>query len=171
MLLSLAILQFPFVISDFSKPSESENWKVVNDGVMGGKSEGEFITGSKGHAIFKGDVSLKNNGGFTSVRYSFENKDITGAQNVFIKVKGDKKHYQLRLKNDQNDRHAYKHEFKTMGNWETLVIPLSSMTPTYRGMRPDLPNYEAKQLGEIGFLIANKKNENFELLIEKIWIQ
>ena len=170
MLFSLAILQFPLVISDFSESTEIDEWKIVNDGVMGGRSEGELIPNSEGHVTFKGDVSLKNNGGFTSIRKSFESRDIGGAQNVFIKLKGDQKQYQFRTKNEQNERHVYKYTFETSGNWETVVIPLNDMIPTFRGTRPDLPNYQAQQLGEIGFLIANEKNENFELLIEKIWL-
>lgn len=164
-------LQTPMVISDFSEPAEFDNWVIVDDGVMGGKSEGEFKPTKEDKALFKGDVSLKNNGGFTSIRNSFDQKDISGATKAMITIKGDKKNYQFRVKEANKDRHAYKYEFETSGKWETIEIPLSEMEPTFRGMRPNYPNYEAKDLSEIGFLIANKKNESFSLEISKIWLE
>ncbi len=58
----LAINSSP-ILSDFSNAEEHKSWKIVNDGVMGGKSKSELIRSKKGYAIFKGDVSLENNGG------------------------------------------------------------------------------------------------------------
>lgn len=169
-LLSLATLQFPYVLSDFSKASDVNKWGIMNDGVMGGLSQSTFSQTKDGKAQFKGKVSLENNGGFASVRAGFKRIDITGANKVMIRLKGDGNNYQFRVKNEQSDRHAYKYEFETSGNWEVIEIPLAEMIPTYRGMRPNLPNFAAQMLSEIGFLIANKKNQNFELLIEKIWL-
>ena len=144
-LFSLAALQLPLVLADFSKPTNLNNWKIVNDGVMGGKSEASFSIGPNKTAIFTGEVSLQNNGGFTSIRHSFTIKDISGSTKVCIRLKGDRKKYQFRLKNDQNDRHAYKAEFGTSGKWQTVVIQLKDMEPTFRGIRPDIPNYTAEK--------------------------
>lgn len=164
------MLKLPLVLSDFSNSNEADEWVVVNDGVMGGKSEGKISTNGK-TATFKGNVSLKNNGGFTSIRKRFETMNISGAKYLFIELKGDKKDYQFRLKNSIDERHSFKYAFSTSGEWETVPIQLNEMTPTYRGMRPNVPNYEANALSEIGFLIANKKAEQFELQIAKIWLE
>jgi NADH dehydrogenase [ubiquinone] 1 alpha subcomplex assembly factor 1 len=171
MLLTLALLPLPFTLADFSESATIKNWKVVNDGVMGGKSESELTPSKNNTAIFKGDVSLKNNGGFASIRYSFNQIDISGATKAFIKLKGDKKNYQFRVKNNENDRHVYKHEFETSGKWETIEIPLTEMEPTFRGMRPNVVNYLARDLSQIGLLIANKKSEAFLLEISNIWLE
>lgn len=164
-------MQLPYVLSDFSKSTDFKSWTIVNDGVMGGKSVSEFSQTKDGTALFKGEVSIENNGGFTSIRQSFKRKDITGASKVMIQLKGDQKNYQFRVKNEQSDRHVYKYEFETSGEWETIEVPLNEMAPSFRGMRPNLPNYTAENLSQIGFLISNKKNEAFELLIEKIWLE
>jgi NADH dehydrogenase [ubiquinone] 1 alpha subcomplex assembly factor 1 len=169
-LLSLAMLNLPYTLTDFSKPTELAEWKVVNDGVMGGMSEARLSNSSEGHALYQGEVSLENNGGFSSIRKSFESTTIKGAKTVHIKLKGDKKNYQFRVKTNRNDRHAFKYEFETTGQWQTIKIKLKEMTPTYRGMRPNIPNYQAEILSEIGFLIANKKAEKFNLLIDSIWL-
>lgn len=168
---AMIAISFPYTLSDFSKNASFDHWRIVNDGVMGGLSEGQFIPTKDGHAVFKGSVSLKNNGGFTSVRCGMNDLNISGASSVKIKLKGDKKNYQFRVKESQGDRHAYKYEFETSGKWEEIHIPIKEMTPTFRGRRPDLPNFQAEQLDEIGFLIANKKNESFELEIASIVLE
>jgi hypothetical protein len=48
-------------------------WRVVNDNVMGGVSTSRFEA-TNGVALFRGDVSLENNGGFASVRSSLANE-------------------------------------------------------------------------------------------------
>ena len=42
------------------------------------------------------------------------------------------------------------------------------MYPSFRGRRLDEPNFSHDYIEEIVFLIGNKKNENFELIIDKI---
>ena len=159
------------VLSDFSTAKNTNDWYILNDGVMGGKSEGEFFTDKDGYAVFQGDVSLKNNGGFTSVRYDFDTKNIEGKSVVKIELKGDKKNYQFRTKEEAEGRFQFKHEFETSGKWETIEISLKEMTPSWRGMRPNVPNFSATTINQIGFLIANKKNEKFKLMIKKIWLE
>lgn len=61
----------PILIFDFNTKSDLSNWRVVNDGVMGGTSRSKFYLNSKGHGCFDGTVSLENNGGFCSVKYEF----------------------------------------------------------------------------------------------------
>jgi monofunctional biosynthetic peptidoglycan transglycosylase len=55
------------IVFDFSTASHAAGWQIVNDAVMGGVSDGEFRL-AKGVAIFSGNISLENNGGFASVR-------------------------------------------------------------------------------------------------------
>jgi len=55
------------IISDFSKESQMRGWEVEDDVVMGGRSQGEFSINQEGYAVFSGDVSLENSGGFSSV--------------------------------------------------------------------------------------------------------
>jgi hypothetical protein len=42
------------------------------------------------------------------------------------------------------------------------------MYPQFRGRKLRMPNFNEPQLEEIGFLIANKKNEQFKLEIASI---
>jgi hypothetical protein len=64
--------------------------------------------------------------------------------------------------------YSYITDFKTTGEWQNLEISLKSMYPSFRGRRLDLPNFSQNHIEEITFLVANKKNENFKLLIDII---
>jgi len=156
------------VIFEFNKKADFSNWNIVDDVVMGGRSSGNFYLDNKGHGIFEGKVSLENNGGFSSVRYSFEEKSTKGFSKVVIKVKGDGKSYQFRVKNKSADYYSYITSFKSSKDWETIELQLSEMNPAFRGRDLDMPNYDKESIEEIAFLIGNKKAESFKLEIESI---
>ena len=48
------------IVYDFSEDSSLRNWRVIDDGVMGGRSQGSLRINFEGHGVFSGNVSLKN---------------------------------------------------------------------------------------------------------------
>ncbi len=159
------------LIFDFNAQSNIFNWVVLDDVVMGGKSYGNFFLNKKGHGEFNGDVSLENNGGFSSVRYRLNKDNLDNYTKFSIKIKGDGKAYQFRVKRSRNDYHSYIYTFQTTTDWQTIEIPFSEMYPAFRGRKLSLKNYQGEQMQEIAFLIGNKKNESFRLEIDKIEIR
>jgi len=159
------------IIFDFQKGVDISNWNIVEDQVMGGESNGSFFLNEDGHAQFEGKVSLENNGGFVSVRYDMSKLNIENHQMVSITLKGEGKKYQFRIKNrDQND-YSYIKEFSTNGEWQKIKIPLKEMYPFFRGRKLNQANFKHQQIDEISILIGNKKNEAFQLLIDKIELE
>ncbi|MEM9361330.1 MAG: CIA30 family protein [Bacteroidota bacterium] len=155
----------------FNSSSDVSKWIVINDVVMGGKSYGNFYLSKMGNGVFSGRVSLENNGGFSSVRYRL---NLTGAKNyssVILKVRGDGKKYQFRIKDKQSNYYSYVSYFKSSKEWETIKIPLSDFYPTFRGRKVAIPNYDKDTIEEIGFLIGNKTAEEFKLEIEFIGLE
>ena len=69
---------------DFNHKSKVQDWVVIGDFVMGGKSSGYFKINDEGFGIFEGNISLENNGGFSLVRHRFE-KIKVGGHTKFIK--------------------------------------------------------------------------------------
>ena len=165
---AMTMFQSPSVIFKFESGISTDGWQIVDDRVMGGKSQGLFVLNSEGRGVFKGAVTTENNGGFSSLRYNFEAIQTAGFESVVLKLKGDGKAYQFRLKSNSNDRHSYVYRFTTIGILEEIVIPLKLFRPTYRGRALTLPNFEADTLEQIAFLIGNKTNEDFYLEIESI---
>ncbi len=147
------------------------DWMVVNDSVMGGISRSQSEVTSRGTLIFRGDVSLENNGGFASIRHDAEAFDINQGEGIVLRVKGDGNTYQLRLRtSDGFDGMAYMTEFKTLeGEWKEYRLPWDVFTATYRGrLIPDAPKLQASGIRQIGFLIANKQEGPFELEVGTI---
>jgi len=170
MLIILLVLNNQKTIFDFTSSADLSNWRVVDDGVMGGRSEGSFNINEDGHGVYRGEVSLENNGGFSSLRYQLAEIDVNDFSKICIVLKGDHKDYQIRVKSSRDDRHSYTSSISTNGAWQTIEITLSDMTPTFRGRQLSIPNYPAEQLSEFAILIGNEKEEKFELLIDKIFL-
>jgi len=156
------------ILFDFNIKSDISNWTVVNDGVMGGLSAGNFSLNENGNGVYKGTVSLENNGGFSSLRYRFPIKKVDGFTKAILKLKGDGKNYQFRLRSNAYERHSYIATFQTTGDWQLIEITLAEMYPAFRGNKLNIPNYPIENLEEIAFLIGNKKEESFLLEIDSI---
>ena len=170
-IISFSIQTNTATIFDFKDQQDLSNWFVVNDGVMGGYSEGSISLNDDNNGLFKGYVTTRNNGGFSSIRYQFKQKEISKFNNVSIKVRGDGNTYQLRIKNRSNTRVSYIQYFETSKEWETITIPINTFYASFRGYRLDVSNFSGSGIEEIAILIGNKKNENFALEIERIWIE
>jgi len=169
--LLLIVTMSTSIIYDFNKNSSPRDWRIIDDGVMGGLSQGNFSIDAEGNGVFAGTVSLENNGGFSSVRYQCDKISVTKDSKVFIRLKGDGKDYQFRIKDKKNNYLSYITTFKTSGKWETITIKLSDLYPSFRGQTLNLPNFNSDSFEEIVFLVGNKKNESFQLVLDKIALE
>ena len=159
----------PTLLYAFNEYSVRAHWRVVDDIVMGGHSEGHFAITKEKHGRFYGDISLKDGGGFSSVRYQFNPPvTVTGHERIFIRLKGDGSDYQFRIKPDKNNDFAYRHAFSTSGDWQIVEVPLKEMYPVRRGKRLNQPNFSGQSLAEIRFLIATGRDQAFQLLIDRL---
>ena len=154
------------------KPSGKWNdWMVVNDSVMGGISQSRPEITDRDTLVFLGNVSLENNGGFASIRHVAEPFGLDEGEGILIRVKGDGKTYQLRVRtSDGFDGMAYKTDFKTVkGEWQEFRFPWNVFTGTYRGRLIDnAPVLEAINIRQIGFLISDNQEGSFELEIKAL---
>ena len=156
------------MIFDFNIKANIQDWIVVDDTVMGGRSSSQFNLNSKGFGVFNGAVSLENNGGFSSVRYQFKKTEVKKYTKIKLRLKGDGKNYQFRVKNNSRDYYSYISTFSTTNDWQNVEIALKDMYPSFRGRRLNTPNFSHDFIEQIVFLIGNKKNEDFKLIIDTI---
>ena len=108
------------ILFDFNKNSSISNWIVVDDVVMGGRSNGIFHLNKDGNGVFSGKVSLDNYGGFSSVRYGFNQLNIEKFKSIVLKIKGDGKNYQFRIKHKPSDYASYITSFSSSGDWQEI---------------------------------------------------
>jgi hypothetical protein len=143
-------------------------WVSINDSVMGGVSTGGMHQAGEG-LHFRGNLSLQNNGGFSSVR-RLASEDFTKSKGIRLTVKGDGRNYQFRLRQDKSfDGVAWRKEFSTDGSVQVFEFTFDQFEPVFRGrlvrnagpVKPDL-------ISQIGFLIADKNEAPFSLQVFKI---
>lgn len=169
----IVILQATMVlIFDFSDLEYVEAWTIVDDGVMGGLSRGNWYQEDDEFAVFEGDVSLENNGGFSSVRVGFRPVDVSEFEGVALQVRGDGQKYAFGLR-DMVNRHDYRLPFETTvsadGEWETIYIPFDDLVATWRGRElPDADPLDTSLLRGMTLIISDKQEGEFRLEIASI---
>ncbi|MFD0963985.1 CIA30 family protein [Pseudofulvibacter geojedonensis] len=159
------------VICDFTSLKETNKWYQTSDDVMGGISKSEMLHKSEGVGVFTGEVSTANNGGFAMTRLPVDIKLTNKVKKIVLRVKGDGKMYQFRIKANSGQRYWYVYKFLTTTEMEEIEIPLEKFYPSYRGYRLNKNNFSSNTIKEIGILIGNKKSEDFKLIIDKISIK
>lgn len=146
-------------------------WQIVNDGVMGGKSESSVSTKPNGSLLFTGNVSLKNNGGFASTRSPSITGDLSAYEGIELIVTGDGNAYKcgIRTENGFNGI-AHQATFETVSGTEQRIrIPFADFEPTWRGRRlADDKRMNPEDIKNIGFLISDKQEGPFQLEVKSI---
>ncbi len=163
--------QTNYTIVDFSKDTNPSSFRVVDDVVMGGKSQGNFTINKEGNGLYFGKVSLENNGGFSSLRYRCKTISVDKFSKIVLKIKGDGKNYQFRVKDRDKNYYSYVKKFSTSGDWELITIALADMYPAFRGRTLNMDNFSSETIEEIAILIGNKKVQNFQLEIDAIYLK
>jgi NADH dehydrogenase [ubiquinone] 1 alpha subcomplex assembly factor 1 len=145
------------------------NWRIINDNVMGGISNSTMSQNSSGELVFKGSVSLENNGGFASCRLDISGIDLAGVSSFILRVKGDGKIYQFRV-GAINNYANYCFDFETKKDqWLDVNIPINKLTPRIMGRySPQSPEFKIEMTRRIGFLISNKQQGEFNLEIMSV---
>ncbi len=159
-------------IFDFNSPETSGEWRIVNDGVMGGVSKSNIKLSDEGTVKFSGTLSPDNNGGFASIRAYLKNDDMAGYDGVIIKAKGDGNLYNIRFRTNNNyDGPSYQAKFKSdTEEWYEFKIPFKDFKPTFRGrIVPNQPELISNDIKQIGILIADEQFGEFELDVD--WIK
>lgn len=158
------------MLADFKEPDSAKAWSSVNDDVMGGKSKGGIERSDRGTLLFKGNLSLENNGGFASIRSDSKPLDLSGLKALAVRAKGDGRTYWIELRVTRQMRaSSYRADFPTeKGKWRDVVIPLENFKlQAFGQLLPSEPiNPEAVE--SVGFTLADKKSGEFGLEIESI---
>lgn len=158
-------------IFDFSETDTDRDWTAVNDGVMGGLSEGEAEMGEDA-LKFSGTLSLENNGGFSMIQNQGD-YDLSGFSGLRLRVKGDGRTYNARMHTDERYRSgkvAYSGEFSTKdGEWIEVEVPFDSLEQSWRGQELSDYPFDPAEVEMIGFILADKKGGPFRLEVE--WVK
>ena len=149
----------------------SRNWRVINDGVMGGLSQGRAHL-KENSLLFVGKISLENNGGFSSLRSPFKRFDLSGKEYIVIRYRNtgypmafcmetSRQWFQPNYKYSLNDQ---------SGKWVEERIPLKDFYAYRIGRRLDrkLTSQSLSKIIRIGFISDAKQAGPFELEVDYI---
>ncbi len=154
----------------FTENSELTNWIIINDTVMGGRSQANVVL-KDDFLLFEGDLSLENNGGFASTRRQDSSMQWLADQLIQVTLTGDGRNYQFRLrtKQVQNDM-AYVANFSTNANeFQTLTFAASDFTAQFRGQTVrDAPALSFANVAQLGFMLVDKTPGKFSLKVKEI---
>jgi hypothetical protein len=157
---------------DFTNTVEPQRWRATNDGVMGGLSQGG-LKFSDEVSVFSGNISLENNGGFSSIYRPVVPLE-RGLDAATIEFIGDGLTYQMRVAVAINGyRVSYKHEFKTQaGVRQSVTLPLSDFKAVFRGrIIQGAPTLKSEDIRQVGFLVTSKQQGPFALTLFSLKIQ
>jgi monofunctional biosynthetic peptidoglycan transglycosylase len=159
------------VLFEFGKPEAAKQWTTVNDGVMGGRSDGRFKINENTNMEFFGTLSLENNGGFASVRSRPMEIGLRTGDSIVARVRGDGRKYTINLYVPRGSGgNSFRQSFETKkGEWIEASFSAEEFVATYRGrVFPD-QKLDPSKVNSVGFLLGDKKAGPFKLEVE--WIK
>jgi len=168
---SIFIYLFSPVMKVDYNASEIQEWKVINDGVMGGLSRGSTVSTEEG-VLFSGNVSLANNGGFTSYRGPYRNYDLSAFNKLVIRYKseGIAVAFQMSV-----DTRFYIPNYKiglsnTTNEWVTTTYDLIDFKQYQLGnfTGKSFSQQNKKEIIRFGFITNEKKEGDFKFEIDFI---
>ena len=152
------------LLTDFTSSSADLGWYVVNDNVMGGRSEGTFDR--QEYTLHFAGRTNTNGGGFSSIRADSMRLDLSASSGIRLRIKGDGRRYTWRLATTARWRGrpvSYWADFDTVaGEWTSVDIPFSSFVPKFRGYRLDGPPLDTSQIAGMGLMIYDNREGPFE---------
>jgi len=159
------------MLFNFTLDPSPQPWVVVNDGVMGGLSKGATQLNQNG-MCFSGELSLKNNGGFSSIRQQVD-MNLSDCQGVRIRLLGDGRTYQLRLESDARYRNRWPVSFSgdiptIAGEWVEVDVPFDKLRQSWRGQDLSEYRFNPATIQRIGLILADKQPGDFK--VEVAWI-
>ncbi len=166
--------EMPQTLFDFTGADPAKEWQNVNDGVMGGVSEGKFKIREKKTLEFVGTLSLENNGGFVSVRTKGKKLGLEKGDTVVAKVRGDGREYMLNLYlNKPLIAFSYRATVQTKKDeWIEVKVPLDKFEATSFGrVVKDAGPVKPEEVNSLGFMLSDKKAGPFKMEVESIKVE
>ena len=162
----------PQPLFEFTGADAAKEWQTVNDGVMGGVSEGKFKLTDKKTMEFFGTLSLANNGGFASVRSKAKKLGLVRGDTLVTRVKGDGREYSMNLYlNKPLTAFSYRATVQTKKDeWIEVKVPLDKFEATSFGRTVKTAGaVKPEEINAIGFTLGDKKAGPFKMEVE--WIK
>ena len=148
--------------------SEDQPWVIVNDGVMGGRSQGA-VTSETNQMQFAGNI-VTDGGGFSSVRRLLDD-GLDESDRLQMRLRTDERRYEILLTDidSQAYRVTYYAPLKTEGDsWQVIDVSFDDLEARIFGRRVDAPPFQPRNVTTIGIILADGADGEFSLELD--WI-
>ena len=152
--------------------SEMNNpWSPLNDGVMGGLSEGS-ITMNESSMSWKGQTRLENNGGFASVRAPWSHTDLRAMDQVVIRCRGNGGPFKLTLETSERWWMPYAYaSFSPSEEWQDVTLKAKDFSWSQAQMGDLKTVTPSRELGDVlrmGLMKYDGTGQSFALEVASI---
>lgn len=157
----------PGTLFTFDRADEAD-WIVVNDGVMGGRSQGAVAV-ADGTLRFTGTL-VTQGGGFTSVRAA-RTVDLTGDAGIELRVRGSGRRFEVEVSDGLGSfgrSVSRRAPFPTSAEWTVVRIPFSALRSTIFGRPVNAPPIDLSRIRSIGLYILDGQDGPFRLEVDYI---
>lgn len=149
--------------------ADASDWSVVDDGVMGGDSQGRLGV-ADGALVFTGEL-VTEGGGFTSVRTE-QSVDLSAYDGVEVRVRGGGRTFEVEVNDATRNRRrevSRRTAFPTTANWQTVRVPFADLDATAFGEPVEVAPLDRAGVESFGFFIADGQDGPFRLEVD--WIR
>ena len=151
-------------LTDFQDPT----WIIVNDGVMGGRSEAQGVI-EDGVLTWTGTI-VTTGGGFSSIRGPVDG-EFAGATSLTLRIRNDGRRYELLVDDvfGERARVTYYNPIETIGGaWQEISVPLTEMEARVFGTPVMADPFAPEFATQVGVILADGMDGEFQFQID--WI-
>lgn len=159
------------MIIDFSDDASIAPWQIVNDGVMGGLSQGTRFA-QDGAMVFRGVINT-NGGGFSSLRRRMPAGALNNTAGLRLKVRSDGRDYKLTFRTSERWRGrsvSYQASIPAtaLGDWTDVTVPFSNMQTSVFGRTVRAAPFDPSDVREMGIILADGIDGPFMFEVKRL---
>lgn len=159
------------IMMNFPDPDSVSRWRIVNDGVMGGLSQGTRFH-ENAHMVFRGNINT-NGGGFSSLRTSMTPGDLAGVDGLQLKLRSDGRDYKMTFRTSERWRGRSVSYQATIPatpaeEWANATVTFDAMRTSVFGRTVRAAPFDPSDVREMGIILADGVDGPFQLEVASI---
>lgn len=156
---------------DLSDSDTLNAWQVVNDGVMGGLSQGARFA-EENYMVFRGIINT-NGGGFSSIRTAMRPGQLSDAEGIRLRIRSDGRDYKMTFRTSERWRgrsvsYQAAIPITPAGEWADVLLPFDALDTTVFGRRVRVDPFDKSDVRELGIILADGRDGPFRLEVRSL---